>query len=122
FQLPGGRLRDYQLPLYCLALNQDPFYQGRIQALSLQIIRPRFPDNPDQGAICLKLPVADVIEQSERMLSELSRYVVKPILTSPHFEINPGRHCQYCSYQRICETRGEEEDMAAAEAIGGPAD
>lgn len=100
-----SRPRDYQLPLYYLALKDD----YPIRSVALQLVRPRFPDAPEQGAIRIGIEEAVFSEAIEQVVSDLKRFIVDPIRESRAFAMNPDRHCLSCSYQGICDTRGEAE-------------
>jgi len=99
--------------LYYLACAQDPAYQGQLVGVALQVIRPAFPDNPNQGAIRLSLPAEAIEAQKARMLADINRYVVKPILSAGAFDANPGPACSGCGYTGICDS-GENEETEEA--------
>lgn len=107
-KLSASYPKDYQLPLYYLACNQDPAYQGKINGAALQIIRPAFVDNPSQGAIRLELPGREIEECAPQLLEDLNRYIVEPIVGAEVFEPEPG-HCQYCDYAAICDAGSDGE-------------
>ncbi len=95
---------DYQLPLYYWAAQQDKTLIGGMAGVSLQLVRPQFPDNPSQGSIRLGLG-ADVLDaQRKRVLGDIQSHVVDPILSSAHFSPVPeSGACDYCPYAGICE-------------------
>jgi ATP-dependent exoDNAse (exonuclease V) beta subunit len=102
--------KDYQLPLYYLACRQNPRYGEQLRAAALQIIRPPFPDNPNQGSIRLALAGQDIEACQEQMLSDINRFIVEPILGSEIFEVNgSGSACGNCGYFGICDIGAEEE-------------
>ncbi len=95
---------DYQLPLYYWASQQDKTLTGGMAGVSLQLVRPQFPDNPSQGSIRLGLS-ADVLDaQREQVLSDIQAHVIDPILSTEHFPPVPeSGACDYCPYAGICE-------------------
>ncbi len=109
FNVSDNKPRDYQLPLYYLALQQEEPYRNQIQSTALQIIRPAFPNKPEQGAIRLELPVAEIQQHTRQLLDDLNTHIVQPILSSHRLEPNPGESCKYCSFLKICEA-AEETD------------
>lgn len=96
---------DYQLPLYYLALQQDPKYKGKIKEAALQLIRPAFGDNLEKGATAMTLVKADINEALEKhLLADINQFVLSPLKNSAHFEANPGQICDFCTYRGICES------------------
>jgi ATP-dependent exoDNAse (exonuclease V) beta subunit len=108
--------KDYQLPLYYLACSQDPVYRDNIRAVALQIIRPAFPDNENQGAIRLEIPGHEIEAKKQQILGDINRYIVQPIRGSDAFETSPDRStCGRCGYFGICEA-SDERDSGEGEA------
>lgn len=101
---------DYQLPLYYLACRQDPLFQGQLEGVSLQLVRPQFPKNANQGAIRLGISATDLEAKRTQLVADIQQYVVNPILGSPVFQADPasGDACGYCAYAAICE--GSQSD------------
>lgn len=95
--------KDYQLPLYYLGCNEDPKFRNQIKSVAVQVVRPQFSDNPNQGAIRLEMTAADIEVKKEQMLSDIRRYIVEPILEASAFEKNPGSVCGACGYYGICD-------------------
>lgn len=107
---------DYQLPLYYLACRQDAAYQGKLEGISLQLVRPQFPENAQQGAIRLEISARELDAHKDRMTQDIQDYIVNPILGSSHFPAMPGPNaCDYCAYAGICE------GAQAADEPGGEA-
>ncbi len=95
---------DYQLPLYYWACEQDPVYQGRLAGIALQLVRPAFPDNPEQGSIRLRLESEEIARHQAQLVEDIQRYVVSPILENEHFAATPvAGACAYCAYASICD-------------------
>jgi superfamily I DNA/RNA helicase len=102
--------KDYQLPLYYLACSQDPAYRDKLRSVALQVIRPAFPDNENQGAIRLEMPGHEIEARKQQMLADINRYIVQPIRGSEAFEASPDRStCGRCGYFGICEASGEAD-------------
>lgn len=110
--------KDYQLPLYYLACNNDPAYQRNIRSVALQLIRPTFPDKPEQGSIRLELSRDELEAAKTQLIEDLRRFIIEPILDSKTFRPNAqSSTCGYCGYFNICEsaqTSGDEESEAAS--------
>jgi hypothetical protein len=109
----GGRLnnsypKDYQLPLYYLACQQQPEYQGKVRSVALQIIRPEFADNSTQGAIRLELASEEIDAAKEQIISDINHYIVEPIVSASRFAAEPSQGCDYCPYIAICERESTE--------------
>jgi superfamily I DNA/RNA helicase len=103
--------KDYQLPLYYLACNQDPLYRGKLRSVALQIVRPAFPERPEQGAILLEIMADEVEAKKEQLISDIRRFIVDPILSGDSFEANPNPDaCGFCAYAGICQS-GDASDM-----------
>lgn len=105
-----GKQRDYQLPLYYGLSQQDETYRGKVTAVTLQILRPAFPDDPAQGAIPISFPLDSLQENRETFLADLQRFIVDPIRQATVFETNVGRHCQHCAYRWVCDA-GDAEGL-----------
>jgi hypothetical protein len=96
---------DYQLPLYYLALSRDPAYHGRLDGVTLQLVRPAPPDNPDQGAIRLEISAAELNAAAERLASDVRRFIAEPVLDAMAFNPSPRpTACDYCPYTAVCDT------------------
>lgn len=107
---------DYQLPLYYLACRQDAAYQGKLEGISLQLVRPRFPENPQQGAIRLEISAQELDAHQARLTQDIQNYIVNPILGSSYFPAMPGPNaCDYCAYAGICEG-AQADDEPGGEA------
>ncbi|MBY0402630.1 MAG: PD-(D/E)XK nuclease family protein, partial [Cyanobacteria bacterium] len=114
--------RDQQLILYYCLSQEIPEFKGKVDQVTLQIIRPPFPNQPQQGSISISISKEEIEEGLTQWKADLQRYVIEPIRTQETFEVNPGRHCQYCSYVSICETTQgfkdtEEGDISLEEMI-----
>lgn len=104
--------KDYQLPLYYLACSQEPTYRGNIRAVALQMVRPAFADNQNQGAIRLELTAQAIEEAKERLVADINEYLVRPILSATTFQSEPDNGgCDYCPYRAACDD-SEQEDLA----------
>jgi superfamily I DNA/RNA helicase len=108
---------DYQLPLYYLACKQDPALRDKLSEVALQIIRPAFAENPHQGSIRLALTGEQIEACQQRLIEDINRYIVSPILESDAFSPNPApNRCSGCAYLGICDTADEtgsaEEELA----------
>ena len=109
--------KDYQLPLYYLAGQQNPAYEGRLNAVALQIIRPPFADKPEQGSIRLEISGAEIEAKKAQMIDDINRYIVAPMRQSVHFPATPGRtSCGSCGYFGICEAADEADAEEGGEA------
>jgi len=102
---------DYQLPLYYLACRQDEAYQGKLEGISLQLVRPQFPENPQQGGIRLGISAEELDTHKDRLTQDIQNYIIDPILDSSRFPATPAANaCDYCAYAGICEgTQAEDE-------------
>lgn len=108
---------DYQLLLYYLACRQDPRFQGKLAGISLQLVRPPFAKDPEQGSIRLAVD-AEAIEASRaELLADIQRYIIDPILGSQVFPADPasGMACGYCAYAGICEGAQAEDELGGGE-------
>jgi superfamily I DNA/RNA helicase len=107
-KLSSAYPKDYQLPLYYLACSQDPIYRGKLTAVTLQVMRPAFPENPNQGAIRLQIPASAIEANKQQMIQDIRRFIVDPILGSSVFSTSPGRSsCGSCGYFGICDSRAD---------------
>lgn len=114
-KMSGAYPKDYQLPLYYLACEQDPAYRGQLSSVALQIVRPGFPDNPAQGSIRLELSAEAIEASKQRLVEDIRRYIVDPILGSEVFETNPSRMtCTGCGYYSICDSDSDIEEAGDA--------
>jgi superfamily I DNA/RNA helicase/CRISPR/Cas system-associated exonuclease Cas4 (RecB family) len=115
---------DYQLPLYFLAFNEDPRFHGKISGAAIEMIRPQFPDKPEQGSIRLALSAEKITDAAPQLLADLQQYVVNPLRSSLTFATNPAS-CQYCSYVAVCQEElaalDTEDATEAGEREGVPA-
>lgn len=108
---------DYQLPLYYSALSQDPAYQGRLNGVALQMIRPHSTDNLEQGAIRLDIPASALEAAKTRLSSDIRRFIAEPILATASFNPAPNPSaCGYCPYTAICDA-GEPLPENAEEGL-----
>lgn len=95
---------DYQLPLYYWASQQDKSLSGGMAGVALQLVRPQFADNPDQGSIRLQLAAEELDAHRDRVLQDIQAHVVDPILSSEHFlPVPESGACAYCAYAGICD-------------------
>lgn len=96
---------DYQLPLYYLACRQDPLFQGKLEGISLQLVRPQFAKDAAQGAIRLGVSAQDLEAKRVQIVADIQSYIVDPLLGSQLFQADPASltACGYCAYARICE-------------------
>jgi ATP-dependent exoDNAse (exonuclease V) beta subunit len=114
-KMSGTYPKDYQLPLYYLACQQDPAYRGQLDSVALQIVRPGFADNPAQGAIRLEIPAEAIETNKQQLIEDIQRYIVDPILDSEAFQTNPNRMaCGSCGYYGICDSDNEPEEAGEA--------
>lgn len=103
--------QDYQLPLYFLACLQQAVYRDHLRGIVLQVIRPAFPDKPEQGAIRLSIEAEAIERQKDQMIEDINRYIVSPILEGYSFQPCPSRSaCGSCGYLSICEA-GDASDL-----------
>jgi superfamily I DNA/RNA helicase len=110
-KMNGSYPMDYQLPLYYLACLGDPAYKDKLAGVSLQLVRPRFSDNPQQGAIRLTISAEALEAQKARLTQDIQTYIVNPILESQQFAATPAvGACDYCAYARICEMGQSSEE------------
>jgi superfamily I DNA/RNA helicase len=101
---------DYQLPLYYWVAQQDKTLKGGMAGVSLQLVRPQFPDNPAQGSIRLGLGSDVLNAQRNRVLQEIQAHVIDPILASEYFlPVPEAGGCGYCAYAGICEQGNASE-------------
>ncbi len=104
---------DYQLPLYFYACDQLPTYAGQLNGVNLQIIRPQFPDSPEQGAIRVDLAAETLQTNRTQVLADIRDYIVMPIQNAQDFPINPSaQQCAQCNYLNICNTETPDEQDA----------
>jgi superfamily I DNA/RNA helicase len=110
-KMNGSYPLDYQLPLYYLACLSDPAYKDKLAGVSLQLVRPRFPDNPQQGAIRLSISAEALEAQKAQLTQDIQAYIVNPILESQQFATTPAvGACDYCAYAGICEMGQPSEE------------
>jgi superfamily I DNA/RNA helicase len=110
-KMNGSYPLDYQLPLYYLACMSDPAYKEKLAGVSLQLVRPRFPDNPQQGAIRLSISAEALEAQKARLTQDIQDYIINPILESQQFAATPAAGaCDYCAYAGICEMGQSSEE------------
>lgn len=121
FKTSDAKPRDYQLPLYYMATQQDARFQGKIRQLALQIIRPPLPENPKQGAIRVAIDAVELEERIPQLLQDLQQYIVEPIRQGEALAICPGRHCLQCGYLSLCEAKGQLELLEDASLEGSKA-
>jgi hypothetical protein len=116
FKSTESKPRDPQLPFYYLLSQQDECLKGKVKQVSLQLIRPPFPDNPAQGAIALTLDPQRIEEGLSDWISDLRQYVVDPALSASVFEAVPTKQsCGSCSYTTVCDARSEGNEGDANE-------
>ncbi|MGE0200811.1 MAG: PD-(D/E)XK nuclease family protein [Candidatus Melainabacteria bacterium] len=99
---------DYQLPLYWLAFQQSDTLAafragGPLRDLSIQLIRPAFASNPDQGAIELSVEASVLADAMPALTEEIRERIIQPLGQATHFAIRPGPACARCAYAAICE-------------------
>ncbi|MEB3287036.1 MAG: PD-(D/E)XK nuclease family protein [Vampirovibrionales bacterium] len=111
--------RDYQLPLYYLALSQDPKYRNKIRRAVLQLIRPGFGNDNEKGATPLALEAYDIEEALEsHITADLNCHVVAAIRQARHFLPNSNA-CLYCHFTDICDASEKSEpDNHRASPLG----
>jgi hypothetical protein len=122
FKMTEASPRDQQLILYYCLSQETLEFKGKVDQVSLQIIRPPFPNQPQQGSIHIGISRDEIERGLPQWKADLQRYVIDPIRTQDTFDVNPGRHCQYCSYVSICETTQgfkdpDEGDIPSEETI-----
>ena len=111
FKSTESKPRDPQLPFYYLLSQQEPELKGKIRQVSLQLIRPPFPDNPAQGAIALTLEPSRIEESLADWILDLRQYVVEPALSANVFEAVPNQQtCGSCSYAAVCDARSKSSE------------
>ncbi|WP_373532769.1 PD-(D/E)XK nuclease family protein [Vampirovibrio sp.] len=111
-KMNGSYPLDYQLPLYYLACLGDPAYGNQLAGVSLQLVRPQFPDNPEQGAIRLGISAEALAAQQAQLTQDIQTYIVNPILESQQFAATPAvGACDYCAYAGICEMGQTADDL-----------
>lgn len=121
FKTTDSKPRDPQLPLYYLASQQDEAYRGKVKEAALQIIRPPFPDNPEQGAIRIPLPSEALEAGLPQWQADLKQYIAEPVLNGTALSPNPGRHCLQCSFLAICDSASEEDESGPEAGTEGGA-
>jgi hypothetical protein len=116
FKSTESKPRDPQLPFYYWLSQQDEALKGKVRQVSLQLIRPPFPDNPAQGAIALTLDPSRIEEGLAGWIADLKKYVVEPSLSASVFEaVTNKQTCGSCSYAAVCNARSEANDGDANE-------
>lgn len=110
--------RDYQLPLYYLALSEDPKYAGKIRSLAMQIIRPGFGNDLEKGATRLTIDGHFVEEKKAGLLADLQQYIIEPLKNARTLPTTPGMHCRFCGYASICDQADESPDDKNSDGEG----
>jgi RecB family exonuclease len=107
---------DYQLPLYFLALRQDPRYRDSLRHFAMQMVRPVFPGKEEQGAIRLDVAADELAAVEAELVDELRRFVVEPILSDSTFAPTPSPSaCDHCAYRGICDAVALGDEAEATE-------
>lgn len=120
FKSTDAKPRDPQLPFYFLLTQYDPTLANQVGGASLQVIRPPFPDNPNQGAIPIRLMADRLLEGLPQWVSDMAQYVVQPVLTSETLEAVGGLPCKTCGFAAVCDVRPDADAMEAmGDAAGG---
>jgi hypothetical protein len=116
FKSTESKPRDPQLPFYYWLSQQDEALKGKVRQVSLQLIRPPFPDNPAQGAIALTLDPSRIEEGLAGWIADLKKYVVEPSLSASVFQAVPNKQtCGSCSYSAVCDARSDVSEADANE-------
>ncbi len=104
----GALERNYQIPLYYLATQQDSVFEEVkvIGQCGLQMVRP---SEQATGAVQVAVSAETIEPHTDRLLADLERWVATPILNAQSFSANTGESCKQCGYREICDQAESEE-------------
>ncbi|MDX2084302.1 MAG: PD-(D/E)XK nuclease family protein [Candidatus Melainabacteria bacterium] len=123
----------YQLPLYYALLQQQMRQQtanasqaaldsptvtlptGELAGVCLQVVRPAFADDPEQGAVAISLDSARLEAGLPTIMQDLNTFFWQPLVQQPQLTAKPGQICQSCAYAQVCEASVADdlEDLAS---------
>lgn len=107
----GNTARDYQIPLYALAIAHSAALRQRLTPdgeaapvlgqAGLQMIRPAHAQG--NGSVAVTVPFEQLSPLLPGVVREIETDVALPILASTHLAVMPGAACESCAFAAICD-------------------